>query len=219
MEKEKRLIPKHFYIPAVFCCLALIFAFYATRLFNSDGPHYNVAIPLDDKIPFVPAFIVFYVGAYAQWVLNLWLAAREGQDFYFRVTTTEILAKLIAVPIFLFFPTAMVRPEIRGSGFFESLTAFIYACDSPDNLFPSMHCMDSWLCLLVMLRMKRVPLWAKWVNGIFSVLVFASVVLVKQHLFLDIIGGLLLVEIAFLVRKTFRAERVMYRLVPKAWQS
>jgi membrane-associated phospholipid phosphatase len=66
--------------------------------------------------------------------------------------------------------------------------------------------------------MKNAPGWLKWANGIFSVLVFASVVLVKQHLLLDILGGIVLGEVALALRKLFRAERAMYRIVPQQWQ-
>lgn len=218
MKKLDKFIPKYTYIPFALICLSLIMAFYATRLFTTGGAHYDVSIPLDGKIPLVTPFIAVYVLAYCQWVLVLWLAARDSMELFFQASAAEILGKLLAIPIFLIFPTAMVRPEITGSGFFDHMTQAIYALDPPDNLFPSLHCYDSWLCLRCVCRMKKVPQWFKWANGIFSVLVFASVVLVKQHLLVDILGGILLGEAAMALRKIFRAERVMQRIVPKRWQ-
>ena len=219
MKKLADLVPKYTYIPFALCCLSLALAFYATRVFTTGGYHYDVSIALDGKIPLVPGFIAFYILAYAQWVLCLWLTSRESMGFFFQAAATEILGKLMAIPVFLVFPTAMVRPEITGSGFFDGMTELIYALDAPDNLFPSLHCFDSWLCLRFMCKMKKAPGWFKWANGIFSVLVFASVVLVKQHLLLDIFGGIALGELAWWVCRRLRAERVMYRLVPRAWQS
>lgn len=219
MKKLEQIIPKYTYIPFGLVCLSLALAFYATRLFTTGGFHYDVSIPLDGKIPFLPPFIVVYVLSYCQWVLVLWLTTRESMDVFFRASATEILGKIIVIPIFLIFPTAMVRPEITGSGLFDWLTQLIYTLDTPDNLFPSLHCYDSWLCLRCVCRMQKVPGWFKWANGIFSLLVFASVVLVKQHLVLDILGGIALGELAVLVCKLTKAERVMYRLVPRRWQS
>lgn len=218
MKKLEKFIPKYTYIPFALVCLSLAVAFYVTRLFTTGGAHYDVSIPLDGKIPLSTPFIAIYVLAYCQWVVVLWLTTRESMDLFFQASAAEILGKFIAIPIFLVFPTAMVRPEIAGSGFFDELTRLIYALDAPDNLFPSLHCYDSWLCLRCVCRMKNVPGWFKWANGIFSVLVFASVVLVKQHLLLDIVGGIVLGEAAFALQKVFRAERVMYRIVPKRWQ-
>lgn len=218
MKKLEKIFPKYTYIPFVLCCLFIALAFYATRPFTADGYHYDVSTALDGKIPFVPGFIWIYVLAYGQWVFSLWLASREGMGFYFEAVSAEILGKLLSMPIFLIFPTAMVRPEIVGNSPSEWMTGLIYAMDSPDNLFPSLHCLDSWLCLRLVWKMKKVPGWYKWANGIFSVLVFASVVLVKQHLAVDILGGIAVAEVAMAVRKAVRAERVLYRIVPKRWQ-
>ncbi len=219
MKKLSRIIPRHTYVPFGMIMLAIVTAFYVTRLFTANSYHYDVSIPLDDKIPLVPAFIVVYILAYAQWVLALILASREGLDFYYKGASAELLGKLMAIPFFLLLPTRMVRPVVEGDGIFQWLTKIIYALDSPDNLFPSLHCMDSWFCLRLVCKMKKVPGWFKWANGVFTFLVLASVVLVKQHLFLDIIGGVALAEIAFLVARLTRAERVLYRIVPQKWQS
>ncbi|MGM9602120.1 MAG: phosphatase PAP2 family protein [Faecousia sp.] len=219
MKKLSKVIPKYAYIPFGMMLATIAISFYATRPFTAGGFHYNVSIPLDDKIPFVPAFISVYILAYVQWVATTVLAAREDMDFYFKAASVVVVGNLLAIPFFLFLPTAMVRPEVQGNGIFEWLTRLIYACDTPDNLFPSLHCLDSWVCMRVVCRTKKTPTWYKWANGGFSFLVFAAVVLVKQHLFLDIFGGILVAEAAFLVAKWLKAERMMYRLVPKRWQS
>lgn len=219
MKKLEKFIPKYTYIPFGLILLSLATAFYVTRLFTTGGAHYDVSIPLDGKIPLFTPFIAVYVLAYCQWVLCLWFTTRESMDLFFQASAAEIIGKFVAIPIFLIFPTAMVRPEITGSGFFDGFTRLIYALDPPDNLFPSLHCYDSWLCLRVVCKMKNAPGWFKWANGIFSVLVFASVVLVKQHLLVDILGGIALGEAALALRKLFRAERAMYRIVPRCWQS
>lgn len=219
MKKLSGYIPKYAYIPFGMMLATIAISFYATRLFTAGGYHYDISIPLDAQIPFVPLFIVVYILAYFQWAATSVFAAREDMDFYFKSASAAVVGHLLAIPFFLLLPTAMVRPEVQGNGIFEWLTKFIYACDTPDNLFPSLHCLDSWICLRVVCKLKKMPTWYKWVNGGFSFLVFAAVVLVKQHLFLDILGGILVAEAAFLLVKWLKAERVMYRVVPKRWQS
>ncbi len=216
MKKLEKWIPRHTYGPFALIAATIALAFYVTRLFTTNGFHYDVSIPLDDKIPLVPEFIVVYILAYAQWVLVLLLASREGRDFYHRAASAELLGKLMAIPFFLFLPTRMLRPVIHGSGIFEELTKLIYFFDAPDNLFPSLHCMDSWFCLRLMVPMKKVPGWAKWVNGVFTLLVIASVVLVKQHLFVDIFGGIAVAEAALFLARRFRLHRVLDRIFPQS---
>ena len=43
--------------------------------------------------------------------------------------------------------------------------------------------------------MKKMPSWYKPFTLVFSLLVFASTVLLKQHLLIDIAGGILVAEV------------------------
>ena len=45
------------------------------------------------------------------------------------------------------------------------------------------------------------PRWYKWVNFVFSLLVCASTVLVKQHVFVDIFAGIAVVELGLLLAR------------------
>ncbi len=217
-KRMARLVPPYGYIPFLLVIGVNCFVFYVTRFLTAKAPHYDVSIPLDSQIPFVPEFIVIYILAIGQWVLVLALAAREGKDFYYRATGAELSSKLFVFFIFLFMPTSMTRGEIQGSDVFDILTQIIYTLDAPNNLFPSIHCLDSWVCLRVVFQMKTVPKWFRAANAVFSVLVFASVVLVKQHLFLDIWAGIAVAELGFWMVRYLHTERILYKLVPKGLQ-
>ncbi len=216
--KLSKLVPQYGCIPFVLVIAVNCFVFYVTRLLTAGAPHYDVSIGLDDQIPFVPEFIVIYILAIGQWILVLALAAREGKDFYYKATAAEMSSKIFVFLIFLFLPTSMERGEIQGNDMFDMLTRLIYTLDAPNNLFPSIHCLDSWVCLRVVCRMKTAPKWFRICNAIFSLLVFASVVLVKQHLFVDILGGIVIGELGFWMVRQFHTEKLLYRIVPEKLQ-
>ncbi len=210
--KAEKWIPRYAYIPFVLVIAVNCFVFYVTRLLTANAPHYDVSIFLDDWIPFVPEFILVYILAIGQWVAILALAAREGKDFYYKATAAEMSSKVFVFLIFLFLPTSMERGQIQGNDIFDQLTRMIYTLDAPNNLFPSIHCLDSWVCLRVVCKMKTAPRWLKIGNALFSLLVFASVVLVKQHLFVDILGGIFIGELGFLLVRCLHTEKILYKI-------
>lgn len=207
-----RLLPTYTYLPMALLLAIHLFAYFGTRLITANHPHYSVALSIDAWIPLIPAFIVIYILAYAQWGLGLFLIARESREICYRFFSGEIIAKLIAIAFFLFLPTAFVRPEITGNDLFSGLTAMIYSADTPDNLFPSLHCLESWICFRGTLKLKRAGKGVKIFSLVFTLLVFASTVCVKQHLFLDIIGGVAICEIGLLLSRLTHADRLLKRL-------
>ena len=56
--------------------------------------------------------------------------------------------------------------------------------------------------------MKKAPKWYPLVQLVFSLFVFASTVFVKQHFFIDIIAGVLFVEIGFAISKHFSVWKI-----------
>ena len=184
-------------------------AYYGARLFNSGRYHYNIESPLDQMLPLVPFFVVFYVLAFAQWIGCYLLMGLEDKEFCLRFFLGEIIAKIFCMIIFFVFPTTLNRPEITGSGIFERLLAFIYSTDVPDNLFPSIHCLESWMCFrgCRKLTMTRLPGWFSVFNLVFTLCVFASTVLCKQHVLIDIAGGVAAVEAGLFLSGKLLAAR------------
>lgn len=203
-----KFFPEYAWIPTLICVALNMIAFYGTRLFNSGLYHYSMGTSADAAIPFVPGFIVIYVLSYIQWGLGFFIIGRESREFCYRFLSAEIISKLICLVIFMAVPTVMVRPEVSGTDIFSRLTAFIYAADTPDNLFPSVHCLESAFFAAASVASKKTPAVFKWINALFSVSVFASVLFVKQHVIMDVIGGVALAFIGLLLAKLFRAERM-----------
>lgn len=199
-DRIKDLLPTYSWGPLVACFMLNVFGYYIPRVVNHlvGAQYHDLALPIDDKIPFVPAFILVYVASYVTWYLGYALICREHPKNS-EVIFADVIAKTLCMVIFMLYPTSIQRPEVTGSGFLPWLVRFIYAADSPDNLFPSIHCLESWIVFRGMLRCRRVGSGVKAGYLVLALLVFASTVLVKQHVVADIPAGMLAGEIGLMI--------------------
>ena len=155
-------------------------------------------------MPFCPPFILIYVLAFVQWIGCYALLIRRSPGVFRRVAMASTLSEILAFACFVLVPTTIQRPEITGSGLWERLTGLIYAADTPVNLFPSLHCLQSWLCWRGFQLAPEVPKWYDRMCLVFTLLVCASTVLVKQHFLPDIAGGILGAELGLLLSRRVR---------------
>ena len=208
----KKILPKYTYIPLLCVVVMNFVAFYATRPINSGWQHYNMTIFLDEMIPFVPAMISVYLLCYATWVGGGVIIARESPAVCYEVLTGELIAKLLAMVLFLAVPTTMVRAEITGNDIFSELTRMVYQMDTPDNLFPSVHCLENWIVFRGICKCKSLGRGWRWAALIAAILVFASTVMVKQHVVADILGAMAVVEIGLWLSAKLNAGRLFERI-------
>lgn len=197
----EKILPSYSYISLAAMLVFNFIAYFGTRLFTTDMTHYSMYTVIDDVIPFCPAFISIYILAYVQWILGYVIIARENKHIFKWIVVGEIIAKTIALLCFVLIPTTISRPEITGTDIWSRLTHLIYTTDAPDNLFPSVHCLESYVCLRGALYLKKPNKIYKYISLIFTLLVFASTVFVKQHVVLDIVGAIFAVEIGLFISK------------------
>ena len=120
----------------------------------------------------------------------------------------EMIAKTICLICFVVFPTTLVRPVIDADGsFWEQLVALLYRIDSPDNLFPSIHCLESWICFRSAGKMKKAPPRYRNVAAVATIMIFASTQLLKQHVLLDAAGAIAAGEIGLLLAHKLYVQR------------
>ena len=199
--------------------LVNLLVYYGSKAITRNMTHYNVTTSLDQSIPFVPAFIIVYiVVAYAQWWYGYFLSAREKKSTVMMIFGSEIIAKMICMIIFLIFPTTMNRGIIDGNDIFTRMVSLLYLADTPYNLFPSIHCIESYLLWRTLPMLRKAPRWYRILTPPATLLVFASVVLVKQHMILDILGSVAVTEISLLAMRyimTARKKIRQYKLSPQ----
>ena len=215
MKKNKIFTFKYWWIPVFSMIVINCIAYSGSKLVTDSGFHFDISLPIDAALPFIPAFIIIYVLSYLQWVVGYGLIAAESRKVCYRVISSEIIAKLICLVIFLVLPTSMVRPENTGEGFCGWLTELIYLLDTPTTLLPSVHCLESWIIFRTAHKITRFKKWLVPLWFVFALLVFASVVFVKQHLILDIPAAILVGEIGLFLGKKFKTERIFEKINQK----
>ena len=205
---SKSIIPRYTYIPLLLAAAVNFIVYYFSDVLTKGRVFYDFSLAIDGVIPFLPIFVVFYVLAYAQWGIGYIVAAGESREYYYRIITADIVAKIICFAVFVIFPTHIVRPEITGTDVFSTLLSFIYSSDNPTKLIPSIHCLESWVCMRAAFSMNKPSVWYKGITCFISIGVFMSVVFVKQHFFVDIPAGIIVFEIGLLLTKVFKIDRI-----------
>ena len=136
---------------------------------------------------------------------------RQERELCFRMFTGIYIAELICAVFFIAVPTVIDRPEVTGGVYYDRLLAQLYSADQPVNLFPSMHCMFAYMVFrgFMIARLDKPVVIG---SGLFAALVCASTVFVKQHFFVDIIGGIVFGEVAVTLSMKTNAWKLMDRI-------
>jgi hypothetical protein len=66
-----------------------------------------------------------------------------------------------------------------------------------------------------MLKFTKAPKFLQGLNILMTILVFMSVVLVKQHVFIDIFGGIAVAEIGLFISEKLKLKRIFEKFEPK----
>ncbi|MBQ9460278.1 MAG: phosphatase PAP2 family protein [Oscillospiraceae bacterium] len=214
-QKPRLALPRHTLPLMVVTWAWQLCAFYLPKLLMDGRPHHDLATAADALVPLAPATVVIYIAALASWPFcYLYCAAQEKERAY-RFLCAEFLAKLICMTCFFLLPTAIVRPEITGSGFFNWLLRVVYWFDTPTNLFPSIHCLMNWLCYLGVRDAPGAPRWAKAGMLVFALAVFVSVATVKQHFLVDVPAGVATAQLCYALAGTRGVRRVYEKAADK----
>lgn len=192
-----RLLPRYARWPLLGIFFYNSVVFWCTRPMVAGHYHYDMSLPFEKNIPLLTWTIVIYLLAFVFWAVNYIMASWESRQAFKKVIYAELAAKTVCLVCFLFVPTAMVRLEITGTSFFDWLTGLIYRLDTPDNLFPSIHCLESWFCYIAVRKNAKIPVWYRWFSLVFAIVVCISTLTVKQHVFLDAVSGVALAEISY----------------------
>ena len=189
-----------------------------------QGAHYislalmrpwDITLPIDYTLPFVPWTLVIYLGSYVIWAVSYIVIAlqddRSQSELFF---SAVLLSKLFCLAVFLLVPTTSdIRPVISGSSFFEKVAKTLYSVDfpvDPTNYFPSMHCLASWLCFIGVRGKKQFPIWWQALSFILAVAVFVSTITTRQHVILDVFGGIVFGELSYAMANS-------YKIIPRTY--
>jgi membrane-associated phospholipid phosphatase len=163
----------------------------------------TVEIWLDQYVPFWPVWIVPYLLTIAWWfVAGIWAFWAMEDPLYVVFVTSWVFTCLVGFAFFVFYPTYMVRPDVIGNGWAESIVRHVYANDRTYNAFPSMHLWSTVTVTLYISRWRpkwRALLWAA------TIVVALSTVFSGQHWIMDVVGGTLLAVVGYYLGPTLAA--------------
>jgi len=175
---------------------ALFFVAYFYLLKNPTGPVATVPVTwVDHLIGFEPIALVFY--------LSLWVYVSLPPFFMrTRIAIIEYGARigvlcLAGLSVFYFFPNATPPANIDWA--LVPGMAFLKGVDAAGNACPSLHVATAiFSCLWLHWRFSALELGATWkaANIFWCIAIIYSTIATKQHVALDVAGGILLSLIA-----------------------
>lgn len=191
------LLPEYTWIPLITEFVLNSMVYGGAKIIASGWHHYNMETALDQKIPFLPWTVLIYFGCYLFWAANYVLSSRQGREEAYTFLSADFLAKWICLVFFLLLPTTNTRPSVPEGGIWNTLMRFLYWIDSPENLFPSIHCLTSWFCYIGIRGRKNVSVFYRAFSLLFALAVCVSTLTTKQHVILDVVGGVALAELSY----------------------
>lgn len=162
---------------------------------------------LDDWIPFVEGFGIFYVGWYFLILCSLGYFLLYHVERFCQLQRYIFTVQVLATLVFLLYPSRQeLRPEVfPRENLWTALMGLIYRVDTPTGVFPSLHVAISVGIASVWLREKTAPAWIRGFVVWFCAMVCLSVCFVKQHSVLDVLGAIPLCVIAEFI--VFRGKK------------
>jgi membrane-associated phospholipid phosphatase len=157
---------------------------------------------LDAMLPLVPGFIVFYMLGYF-FVFAPCFVVRERHAFRAAIVAFCV-CMAVGFVVFRYFPIEMQKTYATGDDWFSKLAYFQQSKDTAYNNFPSLHVgLNVYAYALIAWQSRKInPAWL-----VLPVLIIISTLLVKQHLVIDVLGGLVLATGGFLLFRRIERSR------------
>lgn len=161
----------------------------------------NIHIPLDDIIPFNKYFIIPYL---------LWFVYITSTIIFFffydklelvRYAVFLITGMTICIIIYALFPSYQtLRPNLTGDDIFTRIIIAIYNIDSPSDVCPSIHVLNSAAAHIAVIKSRffKSRKILKTISLILTILICLSTVFLKQHSVVDGLCALMLAGLLYI---------------------
>ena len=157
---------------------------------------------VDDMIPFNEWFIIPYVMWFPYVALHFIRLFYKDTREYLSYMVAQFIGLYVCDIFFILVPNGVdFRPPAPTGGLTGFLCGIVFGLDEPTNVFPSIHVMVSWVVFFSMLhcKMYKQYKWAIPVYFILSTAITLSTMYLKQHSFIDVVGGLIGSVILYLI--------------------
>jgi membrane-associated phospholipid phosphatase len=193
-----------------------LFSFYFLSYFLIQSvitSGHNLLTSLDQLIPFVPEFIWIYHTLIPVFIITTMILIERKSVFY-TAFFSVLLASIVMNLFYIYFPVTYPRDmwqltEPSLSGFFVELTRRV---DGANNAFPSGHVTLS--CLLTLLigltNFAKRYNWLQPLYAVWAILIAASTLTLKQHFIVDVVSGIILALMCYLLMKF-----IVFKVLPE----
>jgi len=172
--------------------IALFFALYFYLLTHHFYPVTQIPLVRFDKwISFNDFYLYFYLSLWVYVSLPPALIKSKKELFYYGMYVG--IVSIIGILFYLFFPT--VIPQNSNDWAASSNMELLKSVDMGGNAFPSLHVATaffSFFWLHLQLKQMRGRKFIIGLNALWCLGIVYSTMAIKQHVFLDVLGGLLL---------------------------
>lgn len=204
----RNLLTKYWHI--VFALYIPLYVYIFFTLENTDYEKTTIIhMPLDDIIPFCRFFIIPYLIWFIYMTFSIIFFFFYSRREFIRYASFLIIGMTISLAMYAFFPSELeLRPvDLDTSDIFGYLVGVIYKTDTPTNVCPSIHCLNSFATHIAIRKcgfFKKRPALI-WLSFILMILICLSTLFLKQHSVYDVIGAALLAVVLYII---------IYRLLP-----
>lgn len=195
IKANKNVLPYFLFLPGY------LLAFFLLETFISgDTAYWSSYIFLDDYIPFLEGFVIFYCLWYPFLIVpGLYLFFKDIPEFK-RYIWYLICSFAICFAVYIIFPNGQdLRPAVfERDNIFTDIVGLLYSADTNTNVFPSMHVTGALGAAATFFRTEGLKRY-RAASLITAVLICASTVFIKQHSLLDVFGGIAVWLISYVV--------------------
>lgn len=179
---------------------------------NPNGHIWNMTI--DNKIPFIKYFVIFYYTYYFLPIVLLWLVSFKDKKKFYICLSSIFVCCFISNLIYSIYNVKSVRPDYINPNMtlkditsfdmiFDFMVAKIYKIDPTGlNCFPSIHASLGVFMVILSIskdKERRISKIISLIGIICGVLCAISTVFIKQHYLVDTIAGVGLAIICYIL--------------------
>ena len=166
--------------------------------------HFHVIhVALDDYIPFCEYFVIPYLMWFGFVAWGIAYFALHNKDIYYRLCAFLFTGMTIFLIVSTVFPNGQfLRPYyFTHHNVFTMLCEWLYATDTPTNLFPSIHVYNSIGIYLAVIKSPEFKnrKTVRLLTGILTVSIILSTMFIKQHSAFDVFTAFLLSGVMYYI--------------------
>ncbi len=151
-----------------------------------------IHMAVDDYIPFCEYFIIPYFLWFAYVAAAVIFFFFQDKNDYYRLCTFLFTGMTVFLAVSAIYPNGhMLRPVLYGreDTIFIRMVRFLYAADTPTNLFPSIHVYNSLATHFAIINSScfEQKKWIRTGSLILCISIILSTVFLKQHSMFDVL--------------------------------